>query len=215
MRARGSKVSSALPGVSEVDFSFAISAIDGLLSCRRLGGFGVGAGGAAGASLSRSSSASDSEIPAGGASARGFSRAGAGAAAAEMDWGPSLLPGLTSVGLGAAAVSSKMSSSSDITGDEDGGAGGEEKRGFKVGNGGRLEGAGALAGGAAVALAFCIRPCAVFKVASTCFGIRGFCRKKFSPSLRFPLGVWPWTAMVSEVLLAAAMRALCSTQPAP
>lgn len=62
-----------------------------------------------------------------------------------------------------------------------------------------------------------ISPRAARSVPSTCFSTMGFWITKFSPARgppRFALCA-PTMAMVIDFLLAVAMRALCSTQPAP
>ena len=179
-------------------------------SCRAASGggaTGLSQAGAAGAGFSKA-----------GASGTGFSSAGAAAAALPNEAGATAT-GLTGAGCGPKRSSAAVSSS-NIS------AGGRPCAVWKPGVCDVETGVSGFSAGMLLAAdgaslcglpASAIRPRAARSVLSTCFRTIGFWITKFSPARGPPrLALCgPTIAMVTDFLLAVAMRALCSTQPAP
>lgn len=183
-------------GAGETGFSQAGAAATGLSQA-----------GAAGAGFSKA-----------GASGTGFSNAGA-AAAALPDEADATGTGLADAGCGPKRSSAAVNSSNISAGGRPCavcpacvGGGGTGLSGFSAGMLLAADGASLCALAPSP-----IRPRAARKVLSTCLRTMGFWITKFSPARGPPrLALCgPTIAMVIDFLLAVAMRALCSTQPAP
>ena len=153
-----------------------------------------------------------------GASGTGFSSAGAAAAALPNEAGATAT-GFTGAGCGPKRSSAAVSSSNISAGGRPCPVCKPCVCGVETGLSGLSAGMLLAADGASPCAlpASPIKPQAARSVLSACFRTIGFWMTKFSPARGPPrLALCgPTIAIVTDFLLAVAMRALCSTQPAP